>query len=101
MIDSWAQGNVYSGSNPVGISTQGTIASPNKAQVLLDCEGKIFGKSHPQYEDYSVDQFASARSCGAKGDGRTDDTAALQKLLNEVFHFALIIMVFVAHHRFR
>ena len=42
------------------------------------------GKTHPQYASYSVDQVVSARDQGATGDGKTDDTAALQSLFNKV-----------------
>ncbi|KAJ6581152.1 exo-beta-1,3-glucanase [Mycena capillaripes] len=79
-ITSWGQGNVYSGSSPTGKFTQGTITAPPKPAVLLDSSGKIFGKSHPQYAAYAVSQFVSVRDQGAKGDGKTDDTAALKAI---------------------
>ncbi|KAE9406731.1 exo-beta-1,3-glucanase [Gymnopus androsaceus JB14] len=76
-IASWGQGNVYTGTNGAGTFTQGNIPAPNKASVLLDSSGHIFGKTHPQYADYAVSQFVSVKDNGAKGDGHTDDTAAL------------------------
>lgn len=83
VIASWAQGNVYTGMNSQHSFVRGNIPAPMKAQSLLDSSGRIFGRVHPQYEDYSVDQFVSVRTLGAKGDGRTDDTEALQSILNE------------------
>lgn len=42
-----------------------------------------------RYEDFSVDQFVSVKSNGAKGDGVTDDTKALQAVLDKVGKFLL------------
>ncbi|KAG6874267.1 hypothetical protein C0995_001492 [Termitomyces sp. Mi166 len=81
IIKSWGQSNVYSGSNSSGTLVQGPIIGTPKPSVLLDNAGRIFGKTHPQYTDYSVQQFVSAKDHGARGDGQTDDTAALQSLL--------------------
>ncbi|KZT10683.1 glycoside hydrolase family 55 protein [Laetiporus sulphureus 93-53] len=81
-INSWAQGNVYSGSDGTGTFTQGDITAISKPSELLASTGWIFGKGHPQYIDYSPSQFISVRSQGATGDGSTDDTAAIQDVFN-------------------
>jgi glucan 1,3-beta-glucosidase len=82
-IRQWARGNVYAGTNPQGKFIEDFTHPDDKPRVLLD-DGEIFGRTRPQYEDYSVEQFMSAKSHGAKGDGKTDDTKALQAILNEV-----------------
>ncbi|KAJ7184277.1 exo-beta-1,3-glucanase [Mycena filopes] len=79
-IAAWAQGNVYTGSSATGKFTQGTIPAVTKPAALLDSSGKIFGRTHPQYAAYAVSQFVSVRDQGAKGDGKTDDTAALKAI---------------------
>lgn len=83
-ITSWALGNVFRGTSSTGTYTRGSIAAPNKPSVLLDSSGRIFGKTRPQYANYAVSQFVSVRDQGARGDGTTDDTAALQAVLNNV-----------------
>jgi len=83
VIESWAQGNMYSGTNSRGSFVKGNIAAPVKAKSLLDASGRIFGRTHPQYEGYALDQFVSVKTLGAKGDGRNDDTNTLQSILNQ------------------
>nr|ADX07323.1 putative exo-beta-1,3-glucanase [Flammulina velutipes] len=80
-IASWGQGNVYRGTNTAGTFTKGNIVAANKPSVLLE-GGRIFGRSHPQYEGYAPSQFVSVKANGAAGDGRTDDTAALRNIFN-------------------
>lgn len=83
-IQSWGQGNIYSGTSSSSQFVKSNIAAPTKASSLLDSSGRIFGRTHPQYESYAVDQFVSVKSQGAKGDGKTDDTAALQAVFDQV-----------------
>ncbi|KAJ6553926.1 glycoside hydrolase family 55 protein [Mycena vulgaris] len=81
IIDSWVQGNVFTGTNSTGVFTQDRLPAPPKSQVLLDKAGHIFGKTHPQYAEYDVSQFVSVRDKGAIGDGKTDDTEAITAIL--------------------
>jgi hypothetical protein len=83
-IQSWGQGNVFSGTDGSGRFVQSNIVNANKPSVLLDESGNVFGKGHPQYGAYAVSQFVSVKDNGAKGDGRTDDTAALKAVFDKV-----------------
>ncbi len=84
VLDLWVQGNVYHGSDPRGVFVQGELPPPKRPESLLTKEGKIVGRAHPQYEDMDIEDFISVRDFGAVGDGKADDTAALQEILDKV-----------------
>lgn len=80
-IASWMQGRGYSGPNS-GSAGQGSHGAATKSATLLNSAGNVFTRSKPQYETVPASSFKSVKSAGAKGDGVTDDTAAIQALFN-------------------
>ncbi|KAI9832854.1 MAG: hypothetical protein M1826_001020 [Phylliscum demangeonii] len=85
-VASWAQGKQYtaasSTSTVTGARVQGAQAPVSTPGVLQNAQGAIYERSRPQYEHLPAAAFLSVRTHGAKGDGRTDDTAAIQATLN-------------------
>lgn len=79
-IASFAQGRAYTGS--AGKAVQGTQSGIQIPEALMK-DGKIFTRSKPQYVGNDVGSFVSVKANGAKGDGKTDDTAAIQKIFND------------------
>jgi glucan 1,3-beta-glucosidase len=77
-IQAWGQGNKYSPNGPQKF--QGGFNPAGRPQSLLD-NGRYYSKSKPQYENLGVGSFVSARNAGARGDGMTDDTTAVQNAI--------------------
>ncbi len=84
-IASYVQGRLYgttvgtSGKAVQGVQT----AEAAKPASLLAADGRVFTRSKPQYEDVPLSSFVSVKSAGAKGDGVTDDTAAIQAVFDK------------------
>jgi polygalacturonase len=60
---------------------------PTPSPALLDSStrtysrSQYFSKTRPQYYDLTTDSIISVKDHGAKGDGKTDDTAAVAAVL--------------------
>lgn len=80
-IRAWGQGHKYTPNGPANF--QGSFNAPTRPSALLaGGSSNYYTKSKPQYESSPVSSFLSIRSAGAKGDGSTDDTSAIQSALN-------------------
>ena len=89
-IGGWKSGNLY---NPTGPTTRQASWAPPARPASLVVKGKYYEKSKPQYNNLAVTSFVSARNSGAKGDGATDDTTALQNAINSAANSGKVLFV--------
>ena len=89
-IAAWGSGNLYNPNGPT--TTQGAFTPPTRPASLLS-GGKYYERSKPQYNNLPVTSFRSVRAGGAKGDGVTDDTAALQSAINAAVSAGQVVFV--------
>jgi glucan 1,3-beta-glucosidase len=82
VIGSFVQGRAYTG-NDGGKAVQEAREAVNKPEGLLK-DGRFFARSKPQYNDIPAEKFISVKAKGAKGDGKTDDTAAIQAVFDGI-----------------
>ncbi|GIZ46138.1 hypothetical protein CKM354_000927700 [Cercospora kikuchii] len=82
-ISSWVQGTSHVNS-ATGNRTQSATSTLKKSSLLVDSDGKIYGRSKPQYENVPASNFKSAKAAGCKGDGETDDTQCIRDLFESV-----------------
>ncbi|KAM7215199.1 glycoside hydrolase [Rhypophila decipiens] len=90
-VAAWGRGNEYTkNTGPVKFQK---VLTPNNRPASLLRNGKYYALSKPTYEKVLKSGFVTARGAGAKGDGKADDTAAINNLLasaaaaKKVVHF--------------
>ncbi|EPS36054.1 hypothetical protein H072_10427 [Dactylellina haptotyla CBS 200.50] len=83
-IPFWGHGKGYSDYLPKGDSINVVADETSDAipAVLKDAKGKILERPRPLYRHISADRFVSVRANGAVGDGKADDTGAIQEIIN-------------------
>ncbi|KAL1794586.1 hypothetical protein ACET3X_006402 [Alternaria dauci] len=77
----YISGRVYRNGTGQTIASNATKQAYADRGSLADDSGRYFTKSQPQYTQHPASDFASVKDAGAKGDGKTDDTAAINAAL--------------------
>jgi hypothetical protein len=81
VVPGFILGPTYAGSTAT--RSLGAVQLAAKPQGLM-ANGKVYERARPQYENVPVSSFVSLKSAGAEGDGKTDDTQAIQNALNSL-----------------
>lgn len=89
-IDAWGTGRQYTPNGPEQF--QGGFEASRRPSTLTN-DGKYYLRTKPQYADKSSSDFLGVRSVGAKGDGSTDDTAAIQRAINQASSTGKILFI--------
>ncbi|KAF3116233.1 hypothetical protein TWF103_009455 [Orbilia oligospora] len=86
VIPSWGSGITYRSGTEAGtsgVSQDGgrIITDTDNPVVVLGEFGNWFERSKPQYEDLPASSFYDVKASGARGNGRSDDTVAINVAL--------------------
>jgi glucan 1,3-beta-glucosidase len=81
LIAGYRQGHAYTTSKAGPNEASGAITPFARPASLITSNKRYYSRSKPQYQNLPLTSFVSVRTAGAKGDGKTDDSAALNKIL--------------------
>ncbi|OTA96680.1 glycoside hydrolase family 55 protein [Hypoxylon sp. CO27-5] len=85
--ETWVLGNAYLPNGPAnGAFQSGTTISTHRAASLVDGSGSFHRIPPPTYKEYGVDQVVNVKNVPSHpvaGDGKADDTASLQTIINK------------------
>lgn len=95
MVDSWGFG-LFSNSSTSSVFVNGQdIPVMNRTSSLLASTGynkpNFFTRRRPAYTNIGMSQVLNVKAMGAAGDGKTDDTAVLNSILDRAANMSSIV----------
>lgn len=91
LIAGYVAGHTYTPKGPVVVD--GARQPFHRPPSLTTSNGSFYSRSKPQYETLSISHFVSVRDFGARGDGVTDDTKALNAAIKAAVRANKILFV--------
>lgn len=82
-IQAWTLATVYDDSGALLVNSTANLPPPNRPNSLIVGPSRIYyGRNIPQYGSATASSIVNVKDLGVRGDGQTDDSAALQAILN-------------------
>lgn len=93
-VDNWGFGRVTSADGTTAFHNGASLDGPARNYSLVTGGRKqFFTRRRPKYNDLGASQILDAKAYGAKGDGKTDDTAVLKHLFSAAANMSAIVYV--------
>ncbi|KAJ2893222.1 Glucan 1,3-beta-glucosidase [Zalerion maritima] len=99
VVVNFAQGHVW---DPVNLHQDYTGDNATYFPRLTELEnsdGRYFSQAKPHYDDVPITSFVSARSFGCAGDGETDDSTCLARLVQTAASQNKIVFLDAGHYK--
>ena len=97
-LDNWAFGRVMNAHGESSFIHGAAIPTMDRVESLLSTElayvrPNFYTRRRPKYTDIGQSQIINLKSAGAKGDGVTDDTTALNSIFSAAANMSSIVFV--------
>ncbi|CAG8040248.1 unnamed protein product [Penicillium olsonii] len=97
-LDNWAFGRVMNAYGESSFIDGAAIPTMDRVESLLSTElayvrPNFYTRRRPKYTDIGQSQIINLKSAGAKGDGVTDDTTALNSIFSAAANMSSIVFV--------
>ncbi|KAJ4160088.1 hypothetical protein NW754_003212 [Fusarium falciforme] len=93
-VDTWGFGRVTSANGTTAFHNGANLDSPARDPSLVTgARSQFFTRRRPKYDDLGFSQIIDAKAYGAKGDGKTDDTAVLRHLFSAAANMSAVVYI--------